>query len=141
VTRRMARGETSSSGQPYECGEKVLRAGLDAVEGGRGPRRLLYVLDGEARCRRRRPTGGECGFKSLCFEVEKRGRGVGLVPLDEGNGGGTGGASPPLPSGTGGRPAVVHVTAACQAAAAAVNRGGGRVGVAWAGMLFWAGPA
>jgi hypothetical protein len=88
-----------------------------------------------------RPAGGECGFKSFCFEVEKRGRGVGLVPLDEGNGGGTGGASPPLPSGTGGRPTVVHVMAACQAAAAAVNRGGGRVGVAWAGMLLWAGPA
>jgi hypothetical protein len=49
----------------------VLRAGLDAVEGGRGPGRLLYVLDGEARRRRRRPAGGECGFKSFRFKVEK----------------------------------------------------------------------
>jgi hypothetical protein len=69
--RRTAGGESSSSGQPYECGEKVLRAGLDGVEGGRGPGRLLYVLDGEARRRRRRPTGGECGFKRFCFKVEK----------------------------------------------------------------------
>jgi hypothetical protein len=43
------------------------------------------------------------------------------VPLDEGNGGGTGDALPPLPSGTGGRPTVVHGTAAHQGAAAAVN--------------------
>jgi hypothetical protein len=69
--RRTAGGELSSSGQPYECGEKVLRVGLDAVEGGHGPGRLLYVLDGEVRHRRRRPAGGECGFKSFRFEVEK----------------------------------------------------------------------
>jgi hypothetical protein len=41
ATRRMAGGESSSLGQPDECGEKVLRVGLDAVEGGHGPGRLL----------------------------------------------------------------------------------------------------
>jgi hypothetical protein len=131
--RRTAGGELSSSGQPYECGEKVLRVGLDAVEGGRGPGRLLYVLDGEVRHRRRRPAGGECGFKS--FKSKRRGRGVGWVPLDEGNGGGTGGASPPLPSGTGGRPTVVHDTVAHRGAAATTNRGGGGLSrdvVGWA---------
>jgi hypothetical protein len=71
ATRRMAGGESSSSGQPYECKEKVLRAGMDAVEGGHGPGRLLYVLDGEARRRWRRLVGGECGFKSFPFEVKK----------------------------------------------------------------------
>jgi hypothetical protein len=39
--RRTAGGESSSLGQPYECGEKVLRVGLDAVEGGCGPGCLL----------------------------------------------------------------------------------------------------
>jgi hypothetical protein len=39
--RRTAGGESSSSGQPYECGEKVLRAGLDAVERGHGLGHLL----------------------------------------------------------------------------------------------------
>jgi hypothetical protein len=64
---------------------------------------------------------------------------VQLQKLDEGNGGDTGGASPPLPSGTGGRPTVVHDTAVHQGAAVAANRGGGRVGWAWARMLLWAG--
>jgi hypothetical protein len=41
LTRKIAGGESSSTGQPYERGEKVLRVGLDAVEGGRGPGRLL----------------------------------------------------------------------------------------------------
>jgi hypothetical protein len=70
MTGRMAGGESISSGKPYECGEKVLRVGLDAVEGGCGLGHLLYVLDGEARRRRRRPAGGECGFKSFRFDVK-----------------------------------------------------------------------
>jgi hypothetical protein len=86
----------------------VLRAGLDALEGGHGPGRLLYVLDGEARHRRRWPAGGECG----------------RVPLDEGNGGGMGGTSRPLQSGMGGRPTIVHGTTAHRGAAVTVNRGG-----------------
>jgi hypothetical protein len=60
----------------------------------------------------------------------RRGWGVGRVPLDEWNGGGTGTTSPPLPSGTGGHPTVVHGSTACRGAAAAANWGGGRVGVA-----------
>jgi hypothetical protein len=68
--------------------------------------------------------------KASISKSKRRGRGVGWVPLDEGNGGGTSGASPPLPSGMGGRPMVVHGTVVRQGAAAAVNRGGGRVGVA-----------
>jgi hypothetical protein len=75
ATRRTAGGESSSLGQPYECGEKVLRAWLVAVEGGHGLGRLLYVLDDEARHRRRRPGGGECGFKSFLFEVKKESEG------------------------------------------------------------------
>jgi hypothetical protein len=55
----------------------VLRVGLDVVEGDCGPGRLLYVLDGEVRRRRRQPTGGECSFKSLCFKVEKEREGSG----------------------------------------------------------------
>jgi hypothetical protein len=39
--RRVTGGESSSSGQPYECREKVLRAALDAVERGRSLGRLL----------------------------------------------------------------------------------------------------
>jgi hypothetical protein len=69
--RRMVGGESSSSRQPYECGEKVLRTGLDVVEGGCSPGRLLYVFDGEVRRQRRWLTGGECGFKYFCFRVEK----------------------------------------------------------------------
>jgi hypothetical protein len=79
--------------------------------------------------------------KASISKSKRRGRGVGWVPLDEGNGGGTDGASPPLPSGMGGHPMEVHGTVVRQGAAAVVNRGGGRVGVAWAGMLLWAGPA
>jgi hypothetical protein len=71
--------------------------------------------------------------KASVSKSKRRGRGVGRVPLDEGNGGGTSGASPPLPSGMGGYPTVVHGTAARWGAAVAANRGGGRVGVAWAG--------
>jgi hypothetical protein len=79
--------------------------------------------------------------KASLSTSKRRGRGVGEVPLDEWNGGGTGGASPPLPSGTGGRPTVVHSSAVRRGVAAVANRGWGRVGVAWAGMLLWAGPA
>jgi hypothetical protein len=67
-------------------------------------------------------------------------RGVGRVPLDEGKGGGTGGALPPLPSGTRGRPTVVHDTAARQGAVTAATEVGDEWGWAWAGMLFCAGP-
>jgi hypothetical protein len=59
--------------------------------------------------------------KDSVSKSKRRGRGVGRVPLDEGNGGGTGGASPPLPSGTGGRLTVVHGTVARWGAAATAN--------------------
>jgi hypothetical protein len=65
-------------------------------------------------------------------ELKRRGRGDAQAPLDEGNRGGTGGASPPVPPSMGGHPMAAHGAAARRGAAAAVNRGGGRVG--------WPGP-
>jgi hypothetical protein len=59
--------------------------------------------------------------KASVSKLKRRGWGVGRVPLDEWNGGGTGATSPPLPSGTGGHPTVVHGSTACRGAAAAAN--------------------
>jgi hypothetical protein len=136
-----AGGESSSSGQPYECGEKVFRAGLDAVEGRRSCGSVLYVLDGEARRRWRRRPEVSAVSKASVSESKRRGRGDARAPLDEGNGGGIGDTSLPLQPRTGGHPMAAHGAVARRGAAAAVNRGGGRVGVAWARMLLWAGPA
>jgi hypothetical protein len=62
--------------------------------------------------------------KAFVSKSKRRGRGVGRVLRDEGNGGGMGSALPPLPPGTGGRPTAVQGMAAHQIAAVAASRGG-----------------
>jgi hypothetical protein len=54
------------------------------------------------------------------LKPKRRGRGDARAPLDEGNGGGTSGASLPLPPSTGGHPMATHGSA---------GRGGGGSGV------------
>jgi hypothetical protein len=53
------------------------------------------------------------------LKPKRRGRGDVRAPLDEGNGGGIGGASLPLPPSTGGHPLVAHDMAAPARAVAA----------------------
>jgi hypothetical protein len=53
------------------------------------------------------------------LKPKRRGRGDVRAPLDEGNGGGIGGASPPLPLSTGGHPLAAHSAAAPARAVAA----------------------
>jgi hypothetical protein len=59
------------------------------------------------------------------LKYKRRGRGDAQAPLDEGNGGGIGGASLPLPPSTGGHPLVAH------GAAAPAGVGGGGSGGRW----------
>jgi hypothetical protein len=75
------------------------------------------------------------GFQYQPFLKQKRrGRGDARAPLDEGNGGGTCGASLPLPPSTGGHPMVAHDTVALARAvvAQALSEEGDDPG--WAGL-------
>jgi hypothetical protein len=70
------------------------------------------------------PVGGRAtaggGFSiPAILKPKRRGRGDVRAPLDEGNGGGIGGASLPLPPSTGGHPLAAHVAAALAGAVVA----------------------
>jgi hypothetical protein len=81
---------------------------------------VLYIGQGDEVRGRGRKCHDRWWFSiSAVSKPKRRGRGDARAPLDEGNGGGTGGALLPLPPSTGGHPMVACGAAAPGAAAAA----------------------
>jgi hypothetical protein len=72
---------------------------------------VLYIGRGDKVRGRGRKSGGRFSIPAV-LKPKRRGRGDVRVPLDEGNGGGIGSASLPLPPSTGGHPLVGHGVAA-----------------------------
>jgi hypothetical protein len=80
--------------------ENLIEGFTGRLDGG-----VLYIGRGnKVTGRVRKSSGRRWVFNTGCFETEKEREGDARAPLDEGNGGGTGGASLPLPPSTGGIP-------------------------------------
>jgi hypothetical protein len=102
---------------------------------------VLYISWGdEVRVGEGRAATGDGFSISVVLKPKRRGRGDSRASLDDGNGGGTGGASLPLPPSTGEHPMAAHGAAApCGAVAAREfcrrRKKEGRAG--WAGRGRW----
>jgi hypothetical protein len=107
----------------------------------RDPRGALYRLGQRSEGSGKEEWQLAVGFQYRPFlKPKRRGREDAQAPLDEGNRGGTCGASLPLPPSTGGLPMAAHGAAAPAGAVAAHTFGRrrkkeGRAG--WAGMGRW----